>query len=206
MKALKGTPIKFLAWFLFIGLLLLPRVAFSEEKSSVMFMIAEQNIGQQFYIFWWSIFGKEVDFRAQDYDLSVAETILKEEFINAGFEVIDIANASEKIKVSKAYKIADLTKDSAIEMGKNVGADVVVKGKVIAKAGPKAAGSNVGSYIADITVTAFKVGDGTVVGAGRGHGVARNISEVTGGTEAIDRASRNLAEKLIEQIDQKMVR
>lgn len=170
----------------------------------MMFMIAEQNVGQEIVIYWWGVFSREIDFKAQQFDLSVAETILKEEFLNEGFDVIDVSNASDKIKVSKAYKIADLTKDAAIELGKDVGADVVVKGKVIAKAGPKNPGSSVGSYIADMTVSAFQVKDGLVLGSGRGHGTARHVSEVTGGTQAIERASLKVAAKLIEQINSRM--
>ncbi len=111
---------------------------------------------------------------------------------------------SEKITVSEAYKIADLTKKAAIEIGKNVGADVVVKGKVIAKKGPTNTGSNVGTYMADITATAFQVKDGLVLASGRANGVSRHISEVTGGSQAIEKASQKLARKMIEQINRKI--
>ncbi|MFY9271167.1 MAG: hypothetical protein WAO55_15595, partial [Candidatus Manganitrophaceae bacterium] len=60
--------------------------------------------------------------------------------------------------------------------------------------------SNVGSYLADMTATAFRVDNGAVLGAGKGHGVARHISEMTGGTEAIEKASKEVAEKLMTQI------
>ncbi|MFQ5542838.1 MAG: hypothetical protein ACE5FY_00635 [Nitrospiria bacterium] len=190
--------------FLVASLFFVPKTTLSEETPSVMFMIAEKNIGQEVFIFWWDIYGHEVDFLAKEFDLSVAETVLKEEFINEGFNVIDISQVSDKIKVSKAYKIADLTKDAAIELGKNVGADVVVKGKVIAKSGTRNSGGNVGSYLADMTVTAFRVHDGLVLGAGRGHGVSRHISEVTGGSQAIERASKKVAEKLVTQIRNKI--
>ena len=204
MQKIKQFIILLISGFLFAFSPLFTQTVLSEERPSVMFMIAEQNVGQEIFIYWWGFFSHEIDFRAQQFDLSVAETILKEEFLNEGFDVIDVSNASDKIKVSKAYKIADLTKDTAIELGKNVGADVVVKGKVIAKAGPKNQGSNIGSYIADITVTAFQVKDGLVLGSGRGNGTARHVSEVTGGTQAIERASQKVASKLIEQINNKI--
>ncbi|MBN4054291.1 hypothetical protein JYT87_01130 [Nitrospira defluvii] len=196
--------ITFFGSCLFALCLLLPQTAMAETRPSVMFMIAEQNIGQEIFVFWWGWFSSGTEFKAQEVDLSVAETTLKEAFLNDGFDVIDVSNVSDKIKVSNAYKIADLTKDAAIELGKDVGADVVIKGKVIAKAGPKISGSSVGSYIADMTVTAFQVKDGLVLGAGRGHSTARHISEISGGTQAIERASQKVAEKLIEQINSKM--
>jgi len=193
-----------LCLFLLTLSLFLPAKGSSEDRPSVMFMIAEQNVGQEIFIFWWGLFSREVDLLAKEVDLSVGETILKEAFLNEGFNVVDVSNISDKIQVSKAYKVADLTKDAAINIGKDVGADVVVKGKVIAKAGPKSASSNVNTYIADMTLTAFRVKDGLVLGAGRGHGTARHISEVTGGTEAIERASQEAAAKLIEQINKKI--
>ncbi len=195
---------KILTSFLFILFLLSPRPAFSEERPSVMFMIAEQNIGQEIFIFWWGWFSREIDIKAQRFDMAVGETILKEEFLNEGFDVIDISNVSEKITVSEAYKIADLTKKAAIEIGKDVGADVVVKGKVIAKRGPTNTGSNVGTYMANITATAFQVKDGLVLGSGRTSGVSRHISEITGGSQAIEKASQKLARKMIEQINRKI--
>ncbi len=204
MQKLKEITIKNFTAFLLILLLLSPGIASSEERPSVMFMIAEQQIGQEIFIYWWGWLSREIDFKAQSFDMAVGETILKEEFLNEGFDVIDISNVSEKITVSKAYNIVDITKKAAIEIGKDVGADVVIKGKVIAKRGPTNTGSNVGTYMADITATAFQVKDGLVLGSGRANGVSRHISEVTGGSHAIEKASQKLAGKMIEQINRKI--
>ncbi len=204
MQKLKKISVKNFTAFLLILLLLSPGIASSEERPSVMFMIAEQQIGQEIFIYWWGLFNREIDFKAQSFDMAVGETILKEEFLNEGFNVVDISNVSEKITVSKAYNIVDITKNAAIEIGKDVGADVVIKGKVIAKRGPTNKGSNVGTYMADITATAFQVKDGLVLGSGRANGVSRHISEVTGGSQAIEKASQKLAGKMIEQINRKI--
>lgn len=224
MRHLKGIAVKISVSFLFILLLLSPRVASSQDRPSVMFMIAEQNIGEEVAFYWWSQFSveidrstlhsdrsiivdgvkRETDIRKQRFDLSVGETILKEEFLNEGFNVIDIASVSDKIKVSEAYKTLDITKDATLELGKDVNADVVVTGKIIARRGTTDTGSNVGTYMADITATAFRVKDGLVLASGRENGVARNISEITGGSQAIERASQKLAKKMIEQINKKI--
>ncbi len=206
MNKFKKSIIKMITFGILSTLLLLPQTASSEDRPSVMFMIAEQHIGQEIFIYWWGWFSREIDFKAQEIDLSIGETILKEEFLNEGFNVIDVANVSDRIKVSKAYKIADLTKDAAIDLGKDVGADVIVKGKVIAKRGPTNTGSNVATYMADISATAFRVKDGLVLGSGRASGVSRHISEITGGSQAIEKASQKLAKKMIEQINTKLAR
>ena len=167
------------------------------QKPRVLFMIAEQNIGQEFYVFWW--YGKS-EFKGQHYDMAASETALKEEFLNKGFNVVDSSVATGKIEVSNAYKIADLTDAGAISVGKQLGAEVIVKGKALAKEGPRNTGSKVGSYIADITASALRVDNGAVLGSARGHGVSRNISEVTGGTEALEKAAREASGKIIDQI------
>ncbi len=204
MRKLKEATIRNFAAFLLMALLLSPQIASSDERPSVMFMIAEQNIGQEIVVYWWGLFSSKLDIKAQHFDLSIGETILKEEFLNEGFDVIDISNVSDKITVSEAYKVSDLTRAAAIEIGKDVGADVVIKGKVLAKRGPTNTNSNVGTYMADITATAFQVKDGLVLGSGRANGVSRHISEVTGGSLAIEKASQKLARKMIEQINRKI--
>ncbi|HKZ46558.1 MAG TPA: hypothetical protein VJ202_04160, partial [Thermodesulfobacteriota bacterium] len=170
------------------------------EKPRVLFMIAEQNIGQEYYVFWW--YGKS-EFKGQHFDMAASETAMKEEFINKGFNIVDISVATGKIDISNAYRIADLTDTGAKEIGRKLGAEVVVKGKALAKAGPRTAGSSVGSYVADITASAIRVDNGAVLASGRGHGVSRNISDVTGGTEALERAARELSGKMIDQITAK---
>jgi hypothetical protein len=163
-------------------------------------MIAEQNIGQEFYVFWW--YGKS-EYKGQSFEMPASETALKEEFLAKGFNVVDSSVATGKIEVSNAYRIADLTDSGAVSIGRQLGAEVVIKGKVIAKEGPRTGGSNVGSYLADITVSALRVDNGGVIASTRGHGVSRNISQVTGGTEALERAAREASEKMIEQITKK---
>ncbi|KPJ96511.1 MAG: hypothetical protein AMJ53_00550 [Gammaproteobacteria bacterium SG8_11] len=192
-----------IAGILLLFVTVVPQKAVAADKPSVLFMIAEQNIGQEGVIYWWSWFSSSADIVAQQIDLSVAETILSEEFLNADFNIIDIASVSDKITVNSAYKVADITQTVAIQLAKDVGADIVVKGKVLAKEGPKNSSSNVHTYMADITASAFRVSDGLVMGSGKGHGVARHVSEVTGGTNAIENATRQLAEKLVSQIQSK---
>ncbi len=166
-------------------------------KPRVLFMIAEQNVGQRYYVFWW--WGKS-EYAGEEVDLSIAETTLKEEFANNGFNVVDISAVTGRLDISKAFRMADLTDDGARSIGRQFGAEVVIKGKSIAKEGPRTRGSSVGSYLADMTATAIRVDNGQVIASGRGHGVSRHISGITGGTEAIERAAKELAGKMIDQI------
>ncbi|MBI3803285.1 MAG: hypothetical protein HY282_05935 [Nitrospirae bacterium] len=169
-------------------------------KPRVLFMIAEQNIGHQFYSFWW--WGKS-EIHGETVDLSAAETALKESFLSKGFEVVDMSATSGVFDISNTYKVADLGDKGAREIARKVNAEIVIKGKALAKEGPRTPGSAVGSYIADATATAIRVDNGQVLGSAKGHGVSRNISEVTGGTEALSKAGTELADRLAEQMTAK---
>lgn len=173
-------------------------------KPRTLFMIAEQNIGQEILLYWWGWWGKGgAAFVGQNVDMAVSETALKEEFLNKGFNVIDISAVTGKFEISNAYRIADLTDTGAREIGRKMGAEIIVKGKALAKEGPRTAGSSVGSYLADIRVSAVRVDNGQVLASASGQGVARHVAQHVGGNEAIERAARSVAEKLIEQITAK---
>jgi len=168
-----------------------------EKRPRILFMIAEQNIGHQHYVFWW--WGGS-EYMGETVDLSATETALKEVFLNKGFDVVDISGTTDALEISNAFKIADISNAGAIQIGKEVNAEIVVKGKALAKKGPGTPGSSVGSYVADVTAQAIRIDNGQVLASSRGHGVSRNISEVTGGIEALSKAGSELADRLIEQI------
>ncbi|MBI5827284.1 MAG: hypothetical protein HZB22_06120 [Deltaproteobacteria bacterium] len=167
------------------------------EKPKVLFLIAEQNIGHRHYVFWW--WGRS-EYMGETVDMSAAETALKESFLGRGFNVVEGAGRLDGIEISNAYRVADLTNDGARQIARKFNAEIVVKGKALAKEGPRTPGSQVGSYIADITVEAIKVDNGAVLASARGHGTSRHVSDVTGGVEAISRASNEAADRLVEQI------
>lgn len=167
------------------------------EKPRVLFLIAEKNIGRKHYVFWW--WGRS-EYMGETIDISAAESSLKEFFLKKGFNVADISGSAGAFEVSDAFKVADLTSDGARSIGKGLNADIVVYGKAVATAGPRIPGSAVGSYLADITATAVRVDDGVVLASSSGHGTARNISEIAGGSEALSKASAELGNRLVEQI------
>ncbi|WP_447972881.1 flagellar assembly protein T N-terminal domain-containing protein [Nitrospira sp. Kam-Ns4a] len=173
-------------------------------KPRVLFMIAEQNIGQELAIFWWSWWGRGgTEFRGQSVEMAVSETAMKEEFLGKGFNVVDLSASTGTFEIANAYRIADLTADGARMFGKKLNAEVVVMGKALAKEGPRLPGSAVGSYLAEVLVTAIRVDNGQVLASARGSGVARHVAQHTGGNAALEKAARDAAGKLIEQIASK---
>ena len=178
----------------------------SEDKAlpRVLFMIAEQNIGQELALYWWSWWGQGgSQFVGQTVEMAVTESVLKEDFLGQGFNVIDISSVTGTFEISNAYRIADLTDSAVRTYGNKLGADIVIKGKALAKEGPRTTGSSVGSYLADITVNAVRVDTGQTLASARGQGVARHVVQHTGGNDALARAAHSIAEKLMAQISSK---
>jgi hypothetical protein len=174
-------------------------------KPRTLFMVAEQNIGQEILLYWWGSWGSRggAAFAGQSVEMAVSETVLKEEFLNRGFNVIDVSAVTGKFEISNAYRIADLTDTGAREIGRKMGAEIIVKGKALAKEGPRTAGSSVGSYLADITLSAVRVDNGQVLASVRGNAAARHVAQHVGGNQAIENAARQVADKLVEQITAK---
>jgi len=174
-------------------------------KPRTLFMIAEQNVGQEILLYWWGSWGSRggAAFAGQSVEMAVSETVLKEEFLNRGFNVIDISAVTGKFEISNAYRIADLTNAGAQEIGRKMGAEIIIKGKALAKEGPRTAGSSVGSYLADITLSAIRVDNGQVLASVRGNAAARHVAQHVGGNQAIENAARQVADKLVEQITAK---
>jgi len=167
------------------------------ERPRVLFMIAEKNIGQKKYVYWW---WGETEYMGETVDISASETALKEFFVNRGFNVVDISGSAWTFEISDAFRVEDLTRDGARSIGRDLNADIVVYGKAVATQGKSTPGSALGLYIADITAQAVRVDDGVVLGASSGHGISKNISAISGGMEALSKASAGLASTLVDQI------
>lgn len=215
LKRFKSASIRAITLFCTLTALLLPLQGQAQERPKVLLMLAEQQIGQEALLFWWDVYAQasenigtvaskgNVAALAQQTNLSVADTIMKEELMNYDFELVDASAMSKNITVSPAYQVADITKAGALQMAKDVNADIVIKGKVLAKTTGSVSGSNVITYTANISATALRVSDGRVMAAGRASGVARHISSDVGGARAIESATLKLAEKLGKKIEEK---
>lgn len=158
----------------------------------IMFMIDEQNIGQT--TSW------------QNYpsvDMNVTETELLNKFITNTFECVDPATVRQNLKREQAAAVLQGDTQMAAAIAKKLGAEVIVTGKTVAKV---ATGINLGgmkSCQANITARVIKADVATVIATGSQHAAYPHIDEVTGGTEAIKKATTKLADELITQITKK---
>jgi len=157
----------------------------------VMFMIEEQNIGQS-----------TNQFNYLSVDMNITENTLLDKFIQNGFECVDPATVRQNLKQEQAAAILQGDTQLAATLAKKLGAEVVITGKAFAKV---ATGINLGgmkSCQANVTARVIRADVATVIATASQHAAYPHIDEVTGGTEAIKKATNKLADELIGKITQ----
>lgn len=154
----------------------------------LMVLIAEQNVGQAHPSYFWD-----------SVDLSVAENVFQSNFLQDGFTFVDRASVQGELKTI-TRRGADLNNNLAARLGKKVDAELVVIGKAFAKAAGNVAGTSMKSLQANITARAVRTDNGMVIASAAEHAAAVHIDDITGGSEAIKKATEKLAENLKAQI------
>ena len=163
-------------------------------KPRIMILIAEQNIGKQYFYYWW---GSQ---RGEQADLTVAENTIMDRFREKGFDFVDHNVQSKDIKVAPAFQVADLNDRAAATLGKQADAEVVIVGKALAKSVGNIAGTAMKSVQANISLRAIQTDNGRVLSSGTEHAAAVHIDEVTAGAEALKKASVKISDKMIDDI------
>lgn len=162
------------------------------HKPRTMIMIAEQNIGSEWYAWWWGYHGQQTD-------IGVVENTIMDKLSEKGFELIDHEVAAKQIKVTAAYKIQNLTVDQAKTLGSQADAEVVIIGKAVAKLYGEV-GGGMKSAQADLSARAVRIDTGQVIASASTHGAAVHINETTAGIEALKKAASEAADQMITKI------
>ena len=158
----------------------------------VMFMIDERNIGES-----------SNRYNYLSVDMNITENTLLDKFIENGFECVDPATVRQNLQKDQAIAVLQGNTKIASALAKNLGAEVIITGKSIAKV---ATGFNLGgmkSCQANITARVIKSDVATVIATSSKHAAYPHIDEVTGGTEAIKKATAKLGDELIGKITKK---
>lgn len=163
-------------------------------KPRIMIFIAEQNIGRQYYNYWWSAH------RAEQADLNIADNTITDRFREKGFDLVDPQAQAQNIKVPPALQVVELNDRAAITLGKQVDAEIVIVGKALARSMGNVAGTSMKSVQANISLRAIQVDNARVLSAGSENAAAVHIDEVTAGAEAIKKASVKMSDKLMDDI------
>jgi len=163
-------------------------------KPRIMILIAEQSIGRQYYSYWWG------HHRGEQVDLTVSENTILDRFREKGFDMVDHAAQSKDIKISAAFRVADLNDQGAITLGKQADAEVVIIGKAMARSAGSVAGTQMKSAQANVSLRAIQIDNARVLSSGTENAAAVHIDEITAGSEALKKASIKIADKMIDDI------
>ena len=162
------------------------------HKPRTMIMIAEQNIGHEWYAWWLGYHGEQTD-------IGVVENTFMDVFTQKGFEFIDHATAAKEIRVTAAYKTQDLTVEQARTLGNQADAEVVIVGKALAKLYGDI-GGGMKSVQADLSAKAVRTDTGQVIATATTHAAAVHITDTSAGIEALKKASNQAANEMMEKI------
>ena len=120
-------------------------------------------------------------------------------FLQDGFTFVDRGAVRGELKTITT-RGTDLNNKMAARLGQQVDAELVIVGKAFAKAAGNVAGTSMKSLQANITARAIRTDNGMVIASATEHGAAVHIDDITGGSEAIKKATEKLAENLKTQI------
>jgi len=174
-----------------LGLLLSPK-----QMPKVMMMIAQKNIEQDLYSFWW---GGSAD----QADIPIAEASIIERLAARGFNVIDHSAKAQTTEIPDPLKTANLTNASIKKIGSLYGADVVIYGKALAMPAEPETEEAMQSAEAEISLHAVDTDSGEVIAAARNRVGSLNINPVTAGSESLEKAVGGISEDFFSQIIQK---
>jgi len=97
-----------------------------EEMPTIMFFLSEQNIGESSPRYWWGQSPLSTH-------LSVTEKALSEYMREKGFIIVDRAAIDRDVQLGPEYMGPELSDAAAVKLGKELGADLVIIGKAVAR-------------------------------------------------------------------------
>lgn len=171
-------------------------------KPRVMFLISEQNVGQETPSYWWGT-------TASISDIGIVENTMINIFQKNGFTVIDRQAVSGKIKVKDAYRVASLSSDAAKSIANQTDAQIVIFGQAIAKSlGNQPIGTSPDSpkyptASANMSVRALNTDNGEILATATGEHVYPHPSEIAAGNNALKMAAEKVSNQLIDGIMEK---
>lgn len=155
----------------------------------MMVMIQEQNIGETPGMHYFET------------DINTAETAIMDWFMAKGFRFVDPNVVRQNLDQQTASAILSGNSQQAASLGKNLGAEVVLTGKAVAKATETVAfGAKIRSQQATVAVRAIRTDTGDIIATGSDQGKHPHIDDMTGGVIAIKQASEKVSEQLMSKI------
>lgn len=156
-------------------------------KPMLLFLIAEQNIGDNLPRFWWHADGAFAD--------GIADSALAQEFKTRGYVIAD----HQKAVVEKDYPV-DLNAAAAAEIGRQYQAEIVITGKATAITAKDTRVTDLKTYQGTLTVRAYRTDTGAQIGISHTDTVTVNSDDTAGGKSVLRLLAKNVAEDLAPQL------
>jgi hypothetical protein len=171
----------------------LDRVIESVERPRILFMVSQQDIGENRSKAWWG--------GTEGTGLLVAEATLQQHFIDNHFLVVDHA-----LKELAGPIPPDPSDSQATAVGRDYDAEVVILGHAVVKDAGLIEEFDLNSYRAEISARAIQVDNGHVLASANAGAAAPHVDPLTGGNVALKNASEELANALVPKIIEKWVK
>jgi hypothetical protein len=157
----------------------------------VAIMIQEQNVGGS---------GSVASYF--DGTTSQAETEMMSHFLDNGFDVVDPQVARSKAQRDIAISALSGDSQAAAAVATQLGAEVLITGKATASVArtSMAVMGNMKSCQANITARAVRADVATLIATASERAAYPHVDEITGGNEALRKATAKLSEKMLEKI------
>ena len=165
----------------------------STTLPSVLFLVAEQNLEQEYPLFWWSPLGSSF--------ISIAEASMVEHMQEAGFTVVNHRGARSRPLVNwDDINKPDLTDLEAAEIGAALKADVVVLGTSFASPSTNIMGSAMRSFNGTVSLRALRSDSAESLVNLTRTAVAVSEEDAVGGKEALMDAGAVAGPALAEEL------
>jgi hypothetical protein len=161
----------------------------------IMLMIAERDIGQKQFTYWWS-------YENSAPPLTSIESILKNKFQERGMYVIDRISLLKEISQNKKYsKEVNLPEEAIREYGKLFDVDIVISGNIEIEMVKSEGESGMKSVQANVEAKVLQVESGKVLMVTSSHAPASSTDEISAKVEALKKASGKLLDQMTDLIN-----
>ncbi len=164
-----------------------------KELPRLLFFLSEQHVGQSSPTYWWGQ-------ASPGSDLSVAEKALSEYMRNKGFPITDHSEINRDVDLAPEYMRPEISDDAAANLGKQLGADVVIIGGGVARYSGNVSDMNMRSIQARVSARAVRTDNGMIVASSEETKGVVTGDDGAGGREALALSASAVAQDLTRQI------
>jgi len=167
-------------------------------KPRIAVVMTEQNIGND---------GPVGSLSSAAVSAGIAESVIHDVFGRKGYNLVDRETLVAIAARERLISSGSVPVEAALQVAAGGGAEVVIIGQAVAKAGASAiSGTNMRSSQATITARVVDADTGQLVASYSARSTVAHVNPTAGGSEALSNAARELAEQLNRQIVSKWSR